>query len=216
MTDPTVTEPGAADPGAIHSRTADPTAGALRRRQFALLLGRYRPEDVICVQVVTDYYQHVATTAKSGRADTAAAQWRILRRDVPIPDAPELRYVVELASLPAAALIHFAEGDHRAARELLVQALDVAAELAARYGHDYLTGKRLHLAANLVRVTTTEGRHEAAAALLADLGAVTRGEPDRWQFTGATTLDVPLPEDVGAFIHAQLRREADRLAEASR
>ena len=194
----------------------DPTTEALRRRPLALLLGRFPPEEVILARVLADHYQHVATTARSGRVDTADAELRTLGRDVPVPDAPELRRVVDLAALPAAALVRFGEGRFAAARELLLRALDVGAELASRYGHYYLTGKRLHFAANLVRVATAEGRHEEATALLADLGAVSGGERERWPFTGAVTLDVPLPDDVRAFIHAQLRREADRLEGAIR
>ena len=194
----------------------DPATAELRRRQFALLLGRHRYQDVILVRVLTEHYQHVATGAKAGRVDVARAQLRALAEGVPLPESPELRLVVEFAALPVSALIQFQQGDLLAARQLLTDALDVGAELAFRYGHDYVTGKRLHLAANLARIAIAEGHHEQAAALLADLHAVSGGQRSRWPFAGVATLEVPLPDDMRAVIDAQLRREQARLVGAVR
>ena len=189
----------------------DPASAEFRRRQLTLLLERHRHEDVILARVLTEHYQHVASEAKAGRGEGARAQLKMLAEEVPLPDTPELRGVVELAALPAWALVDFQEGNLDAARQLLLRALEVAAELAACYGHDFLTGKRLHLAANVVRIEIADGQQERAAALLVNLRAVSLGNRNRWPFVGATTLDVPLSPDVRLVIDSQLGREQDRL-----
>jgi len=201
------------EPSAQTAPTETHLLRELVRRQLTVLFSRHSPEDVILVRVLIEYCQHAAMIAKAGEVERARAELTALSRQIPAEE--ELGRAVDVAALPALALVNWREGDHDAARGQLVDALDACAELASRWGHDYLTGKQLHLAINIVRVSITQRDWGGAGTLLAALRAVAAGDRDRWPFAGRESLEVPLSGMESLVIDAQLARTADRLAARS-
>jgi hypothetical protein len=185
------------------------------RRQLTLLFSRHRAEDVILVRVLCEYYHHAALTAKSGDADGARRQLGALADGMPAPGHIELHSVVEVAARPVWALVSWLTGSHDRARQQLLDALDACAELSGTWGHDYLTGRQLHLGVNMARVAITAGDFTEARSLLADLPAVVGGDPSRWPFAGASSLRVPLSGLERLAMTGQLDRAAQRLADVA-
>jgi hypothetical protein len=193
-----------------------PAAGAadaldleiLRRyfdRQFRVLIRRHAAQDAILLRVVADHCQQPVCLANQGCLDEARRALSALDGLVTTEDA-ELVAVHRVAALPARALIHFREHDHAGALALLEQALDACLELTVRFGHDYLTPRRLHLAANTARVFLAQGLTAQALERGAALHAVAGGERAAWPLAGGDSLEVPLqgPERFG--IDYQLER----------
>jgi hypothetical protein len=208
-------------PGNVHHvadrRTAPDAhvAPTMLRRQLTLLFSRHQAEDVILVRVLCEHYHHAAMTAKSGHPDAARRQLGDLAGGVPVPSHIELRSVVEVAAQPVWALVSWLTGTHDRARGQLLDALDACAELSGTWGHDYLTGRQLHLGVNMARVAITAGDHAGARSLLADLSAAVDGDPSRWPFAGAPSLQVPLTGLERLAMTGQLDRAAQRLAGAA-
>ena len=174
-------------------------------RQFSVLILNHSPEDVIFHRVVADYCQHPVWLANQGRLEEARRALRALDGLVTTRDA-ELVAVHRVAALPAWSLIHWREQDNGGALALLAQALEACLELTVRFGHDYLTSKRLHLAANTARVLLSQGLPGQATARVAALRAVAGGAREAWPFAGADSLDVPLQGPERSGIEYQLER----------
>jgi hypothetical protein len=174
-------------------------------RQFSVLIDRHCPEDAIFHRVVADYCQHPVRLANQGRLEDACRALRTLDGLVTTTDA-ELVAVHRVAALPAWALIHWRKQDNDGALALLAQALDACLELTVRFGHDYLTAKRLHLVANTARVLFSQRLPGQASARVTALRAVAGGAREAWPFTGADSLDVPLQGPERSGIEHQLKR----------
>lgn len=167
-------------------------------RQFAVLSRRHAPETAILLRAIADYCRLPVDYANKGQLEEARTAASTLDRLTPSNDA-ELVAVASVAVRPVWALIHWREGSTETANELLLAALDDSRVLASEYDHDYLTARRIHLAANTARVLINQGRPDEALSRGNDLACVARGDLSRWQFGGHETLDVPLigAEDVG-------------------
>ncbi|MEH0661008.1 hypothetical protein QA860_25405 [Streptomyces stelliscabiei] len=196
-------------------RTAANETSPLRemaRRQFDLLISRHRAEDVILVRVLVEHYQHVAQAVKDGQLALARSQLSSLAKGVPLPAHEELTRVIDVGALPVRALVEWREGEHRTARLQILDALDACGELSDRWGHDYLTGKQFHLAANIARVMITEGDEDGTIELLAALRTVALdGDRTRWPFIGTASLDVPLQGLWRASVEEELQRVASHM-----
>ena len=153
----------------------------------------------------------MAAAVKGGELKAAATDFAGLQ-GIALPDEQELRLVVAVTALPVSGLIEFRSGRLPDSARALEQALAACAELAEAYGHGYLTPKQLHLAVNLVRVTTEAGDREGAAHLLDRISAVADGDRTRWPYAGAGRLSLPMSREARTAVSAQLHREAGRLA----
>jgi tetratricopeptide (TPR) repeat protein len=183
---------------------------ALRKylaRQFIVLTQRHSPEDAILVRVIADYHGAAVQQAKQGHLEAARAILRRLENLARLDEA-ELLITHRVTALPASALIHWYEGDHDEAIRLLKRALDACLELATGFGHDYLTAKRIHLAANTARVLASLGSLDRALSRVAALKTVVAGERAWWPFEGPESLDVPLNYPERFFLEEQLARIA--------
>jgi hypothetical protein len=111
---------------------------------------------------------------------------------IQLPDDHELQAVYDTSALPAWALIWWFENQNEEAIRQLQRALRTCFDLTAKFGHDYLTGKRIHLAANIARVLMACGAHTQSLEYVTALRAVVSGDRGRWPFEGPESLDVPL------------------------
>jgi hypothetical protein len=160
-------------------------------RQVAILTRRHSPENIIFVRVLADYHAYIVLQAKKGFVAAARADMRALDA-IQRPNAPELGAVYDTSALPAWALIHWFERRNVEAIRLLHRALTACSNLTTKFGHDYLTGKRIHLAANIARVLMSFGSHTQGLEYVAALRAVISGDRGHWPFDGGGSLDVPL------------------------
>lgn len=172
-------------------------------RQFTVLSRRHAPEVAILLRTIADFSRTPVDYANNGRLEDARRATTSLDRLSPSGDA-ELEAVANVAVLPVWALIRWRENDSQTAAVLLTKALEACQRLAADYGHDYLTARRLHLAGNMARLLISDGRPDAALATGNDLAAVAAGDATRWHFGGAETLVVPLSGDERFAIERQL------------
>lgn len=183
--DPISTQP----PDPVEQRVLD----AFVTAECSALLRRHSLEDFLLLRTLADHHQHAATEAKLGRLAVARAQLRAL--DALCPHGEELALVFRLTAGPTWALVEWKAGDLDRARAHMHGTLDSAAWLAARFGHDYLTPRRIYLATNLARVEASAARPALAAERAEALRAVADGDRDRWPHPGADTLRVPLTGD---------------------
>ena len=160
-------------------------------RQFAVLTRCHSVDDIILLRVLADNHQHAALQAKKGSIATARSEMRALDT-MALPDKRELHILYRVSARPAWALIHWFENDHQQAIQQLEVALCACAELAADYDHDYLTGKRIYLAANVARVLMSLGASGQALDRVTALKAVLSGDRSKWHFGGSESLEVPL------------------------
>jgi hypothetical protein len=182
------------------------------RAQFVVLVGRYDIEAAVLVRVLCEEYQRAATTARSGDLAKAASVMAALEHEVQPPAQAELRSSVATVALPARAMVVWLSGDLPAAQRLLEDALEQCAVLAAS-GHDYLTGRRLHLALNVARLHVGRVAPAAAREEVGDLEVVAHGDRSRWPFAGSATLRLPLRGIDRAAIDGQIARLHARLAD---
>ena len=182
------------------------------QRQFAVLAVRHPIEDVVLIGVLADYHQQAAVKAKQGNPDQARADLRGTQAVSERIAAGELRTVVRVSEQPVQALLDWMADRPDDAVGRLSAALADARDLAAHHGHDYLTGRRFHLAANVARVQISTGRDDVARSVLNDLWAAMAGERERWPFGAGEQLDVPLTGNTRTIIGAQLTRLGHRLA----
>jgi hypothetical protein len=187
-----------------------PEREALRKylaRQFSVLIRRHSPEDAILARIVADYHHLAVTQAKSG--DFSAARRTIdTLASFSKPDIPELVALHKISALPARALIYWLEKDYQEATRLLLGALDACLELTVRYNHDYLTAKRIHLAANTARILASIGASDEAISRVTAIRAVIKGECKHWPFGGCDSLQVPLSYPERPILEYQLDRIA--------
>lgn len=170
--------------------------------ECSALLRRHRFEDFLVLRTLADHHQHAATEAKLGHLAVARAQLRAL--DALCPLGEELTLVYQLTAWPIWALIEWKAGDLDRARAHMHGTLDTAARLAARFGHNYLTARRIYLATNLARVEVSAARPGLAAERVEALRAVADGVRGRWPHAGADTLRVPLTGDEASMVCHQL------------
>lgn len=180
-------------------------------RQFAALLRRHPLDEILILPVLADNYQHAAVEAKSKRVATARYEMYALdEMALALSGDQEIQSVCHLSSLPVWALILWLEGCPEDAIEKLHGALQSCIELT-NYSHDYLTAKRIHLAANIGRVLVSVGSESQAFAHVTSLQAVVAGDRDKWPFEGRKSLDVPLEGSERLSIEYQLSRITDRI-----
>jgi len=210
----TATTVGAAPAGRDPRRVALP--GDLRtaeieiareydRHQFAAMIGRHDAEAVMLVRVLGDFHHRAATHAKNGDARGARATLEATR-DVVVPTEREVELAIAVSEQPVWALIDWLEGRPTAARARLVSAIEAAISLVLQYSHGYLTGKLLHLAANVVRVDVSTGALDRARSGLDALWDVQAGQADRWPYDAEEALKVPLQGQEAVIIRSQLDR----------
>jgi hypothetical protein len=178
---------------------------AFRRRRCVALVQHHSPEEIIVVEVLTDNHHHAAFEAKNGRVVVARAEMQALDA-MPLSDDPEIQSVYDLSALPVWGLIRWLEGYPKEAIELMHGALRVSVELTIRFGHDYLTSKRIHLAANIGRVLVSLGECAEALDLVGSLRAVVAGDRSKWPYESHESLDVPLEGSERRVIEYQLAR----------
>ena len=184
---------------------------AYLQRQFEVLTRRHPFEDAILLRVLADFHQHAASQAKQRRAQTARRELHELDA-LKIVNDPELESIYSLTALPAWALVHWVEGDSDVAIQCLRDALKNAAELAGRYGHDYLTARRIYLASNIARVLLSVGQNEEGSKQVCSLNAVLSGSRDSWLFEDATSLDLPVTAPESLYLRAQLVHLVEKAA----
>jgi hypothetical protein len=210
----TATTVGAAPAGRDPRRVALP--GDLRaaeieiarqydRQQFAAMIGRHDAHTIMLVRVLGDFHQRAATHAKIGDARGARATLEATR-DVIVPPEREVELAIAVSEQPVWALIDWLEGRPAAARAGLESAIDAASSLMLHYSHGYLTGKLLHLAANVVRVDVSTGALDQARTGLDALWDVQAGHADRWPYDAEGALEVPLQGLEAVIIRSQLDR----------
>jgi len=179
------------------------------RRQITVLTRRHSVEHVILLRVLADYHQHAVREAKKGLRAAARCEMRALDR-FPLPGIRELRAVNSISSQPAWALIDWLDGDCETAERRLRDALQSCSELAAEFGHDYLTGKQLTLAVHVGRMMISQGRHREGLEHLGAVGSVVSGAQSDWPFEGGRRLAVPLEGTERVAVEHQLRKAAIR------
>jgi hypothetical protein len=179
--------------------------------QFKALSKRHSVEEVMLVRVLTDHYQLVANTAKSGELDEAKRLLASLAREVELPADDEIRHSVRVAELPVRALVHWLEGEASAALDRLRDGLQSGGRLAGTYGHDYLTSRRIYIGVNVVRVLITTEDFAGASRLIDSLAGVAAGDRGRWPFSEPDSLDVPLHGLHEALIAWHLERMRSRV-----
>lgn len=160
-------------------------------RQFVVLTQRHPVETAILLRTIADYCRTPVDYANNGMLAEGRAALRSIESLCPQGDA-ELVAVANAVTQPAAALLSWREGDGRTADRLLRGALKDCGRLARNFGHDYLTSRRIHLAANVARLLASAGRNHEALEMGAELAAVAGGDAGRWRFGWRETLTVPL------------------------
>lgn len=180
---------------------------AYLNRQFVVLTHRHSVEQVILLRVLADYHQHAVLEAKNGFLAVARHEMHVLD-GISLPDILELRLVNAISAEPAWALIDWLDSQCQVAERRLHAALRSCAELAADFGHDYLTGKQLTLAAHVGRMMISQGRDRDGLEHLTALGSVVRGAQGDWPFEGGDLLAVPLAGTERTAVEHLLRKTA--------
>lgn len=160
--------------------------------QFKALIKRHRLEDVILVRVLTDHYQLAANTAKAGDIAKAKRQLTALARHVELPADEEIGLSTSVTELTVWALVDWLDGSPNDALGRLHVALENSGKLAAFYGHEYLTSRRIYIGVNVSRVLKTMGDVSASSQLIDSLIKVAEGDRSLWPFTEPDSLAVPL------------------------
>ncbi|MEA2236481.1 MAG: hypothetical protein QOC81_1205 [Thermoanaerobaculia bacterium] len=175
------------------------------------MVRRWPVEEIIRLHVLADNHQHAAVAAKDGRVSAARVELKALDAMTLVED-PEVRAVYRMSSLPAWALVCWKEGNPDKAVDCLHDALHACTELSSRFGHDYLTAKRIHLAANIARVHVSNHALPQALQEVARLRAVIDGNREQWPFDDGESLVVPLHGVERQTLEAQLERIVARAA----
>ncbi len=184
-------------------------------RQFAVLRRRHSAQNAILLRVVADHCAHAVALAKRGALADARTQLTTLDGLAPCHDV-ELRAVHGIVALPAWALVEWREQQHARAQGLLRQAIELCGWLAGDRGHDYLTGKRIHLAANTGRVLVSQRQFGEARACVRALRAVLAGDRSAWCFASPESLVLPLVTGQATGLARQLDRVAALCREGGR
>ena len=182
------------------------------RCQFHALTRRHVLDDLILLRVLVDNYHHAAIEAKEGRVDSARCEMQALDSISTSAD-PEIGAVRRLSALPVWALICWKDGHPKEAIEHLSSSLEACRDLSAVFEHDYLTAKRLHLAANIARVLASCGEEHRSIELASSLRSVALGDRDAWPYWGRESLQIPLKENELQIIEYQLARIVNIAAE---
>lgn len=156
-------------------------------RQCAILSRHHSPESIILIRVLAEYHAYTVRQAKQGFLLIAQSQLSSLD-SIPLPDDNELHAVYETSALPAWALIRWLENKNETAIQHLRAAICACFDLTTKFSHDYLTVKRIHLAANIARVLISSDFHTQGLEYVAALRAVVSGDRSCWPFEGSNPL----------------------------
>jgi hypothetical protein len=173
-------------------------------RQLVALARSCPLDEIIAVRAISLRIEAAVATA----ALDPHAAGALLAAVGALPPGATTEAVLTLASIraPAEALVAWKRGRPDEAEHRLREALADTGALMADFGHDHLTGKRLHLGRNVARVWASAGRPADAAQLADRLLAVAGGDHRAWPFSAAAALRIPLPSPERELIEVQLLR----------